>query len=122
MALLESGEMYLETIYTLLKSTKELHAIDIVEKMEYSKPSVSRALSILKRDGYVTVDEKAHIHLTEKGIEAAERVYQRHVVLTSFLTHIGVDESIASNDACKIEHVISDETLSAIKSYMESKQ
>ena len=89
--------------------------------MEYSKPSVSRALGILKRDGYVAVDEKSHIHLTEKGREAAERVYQRHVLLTSFLIRIGVDEKTAATDACKIEHIISDETLSAIKKYVESK-
>ena len=121
MALLESGEMYLETIYTLLKDTTELHAIDIVEKMGYSKPSVSRALGILKRDGYVTVDEKAHIHLTDIGACTAERVYRRHVILTSLLTRLGVNEATAAADACKIEHVISDETFNAITKYIESK-
>ena len=121
MALLESGEMYLETIYTLLKSTQELHAIDIVESMGYSKPSVSRALGILKRDGYVTVDEKSHIRLTDEGRAVAERVYQRHVVLTSLLTRLGVSAETAAQDACKIEHVISDESFSAIKKHIESK-
>ena len=121
MALLESGEMYLETIYTLSKSTSELHAIDIVEKMGYSKPSVSRALGILKRDGYVTVDEKSHVHLTQRGAEVAQRIYSRHVTLTSFLIALGVDEVTAANDACKLEHVISEESFNAIKNYVESK-
>lgn len=115
MALQESGEMYLENIYMLLQSKSDVHAIDIVERMEYSKPSVSRALGILKREGYVTVDEMSHIHLTELGLNTAEAIYRRHVILSSFLESLGVSAKTAAEDACKIEHVISNETLEAIK-------
>ena len=120
MALQESGEMYLENIYMLLQSKSDVHAIDIVERMEYSKPSVSRALGILKREGYVTVDEMSHIHLTELGLKTAEAIYRRHVILSSFLESLGVSAKTAAEDACKIEHVISNETLEAIKRHTES--
>ena len=115
MALLESGEMYLESIYVLSKTKTDIHAIDICEYMGYSKPSVSRAMGILKKDNYITVDECSHIHLTESGLIAAERIYERHTIITNFLVRLGVSEEIAATDACKIEHIISDESLDAIK-------
>ena len=115
MALQESGEMYLESIYVLSKSKTDIHAIDICEYMGYSKPSVSRAMGILKRENYITVDEYGHIHLTENGIAAAERIYDRHTVITGFLLKLGVSEETAAADACKIEHIISDESFEAMK-------
>lgn len=119
MALQESGEMYLETIYMLLRENDTVHAIDVCERLDYSKPSVSRAMSILKREGYVTVDAESHIHLTEKGLSVAESMYERHIILTKFLERLGVDSALASKDACKIEHVISSETFEAIKKATE---
>jgi len=118
MALQESGEMYLESIYVLSQTNDSIHAIDVSGYMGYSKPSVSRAMGILKKEGYITVDADCHIHLTESGISVAETMYRRHTLLTDFLTRLGVDEKIASNDACKIEHVISEESFSAIEKYM----
>ena len=120
MALQESGEMYLESIYQLSKSSDGVHAIDVCEHLGYSKPSVSRAMSILKRDGYITVDERAHIHLTESGLAVATRIFERHTLLTSFLTALGVDEATAAQDACKIEHVISEASFEAIKKHTHS--
>ena len=117
MQLHESGEMYLETILVLLKDKPDLHAIDISEHMGYSKPSVSRAMGILKADGYITVDENAHIHLTESGEKIAKKIYERHVVISDMLIRLGVDEKTAADDACRIEHVISDETFEAIKKH-----
>ena len=117
MALQESGEMYLESIYVLSKSKTDIHAIDICEYMGYSKPSVSRAMGILKRDNYITVDECGHIHLTENGLAAAERIYDRHTVITRFLLKLGVSEATASTDACKIEHHLSDESFNALKEH-----
>lgn len=119
MALQESGEMYLESIYILCRDTEGVHAIDVCEHMGYSKPSVSRALSILKRDEYITVDVDGHIHLTEKGLAVAKSIYERHTILTEFLVKIGVDADAASRDACKIEHVISEESFDAIKNYID---
>ena len=119
MALQESGEMYLESIYMLSKKEEGVHAIDICEHMGYSKPSVSRAMSILKRDGYITVDGNSHIHLTEMGEAVAARIVERHTILTALLVKLGVDEDTASKDACKIEHVISDESFEAIKRAIE---
>ena len=119
MALQESGEMYLESIYVLSKTADGVHAIDVCEHLGYSKPSVSRAMSILRRDGYITVDESSHIHLTESGLEVAARIFERHTILTSFLKSLGVQEDVASADACKIEHVISDESFEAIKNSFE---
>ena len=119
MALQESGEMYLESIYVLSKTADGVHAIDVCEHLGYSKPSVSRAMSILRRDGYITVDESSHIHLTESGLEVAARKFERHTILTSFLKNLGVQEDVASADACKIENVISDESFEAIKNSFE---
>ena len=115
MSLYESGEMYLETILILTKEGKSVRAIDVCEYMGYSKPSVSRALSILKESGHVQVDKAGHLTLTESGRAVAEKIYEKHNILTKVLVSLGVDERIASEDACKIEHHISDETFEAIK-------
>lgn len=115
MGLQESGEMYLETIYVLSKNNPIVRAIDICEERGVSKPSVSRAVGILKQGGYINCGEDGGLTLTEKGKTVAEKMYERHTVLTDFLIKIGVDKSIASEDACKIEHVISDCTFEAIK-------
>ena len=115
MPIQESGEMYIETIYMLLKSNDKVRSIDVCERMGYSKPSVSRAIGILKRDGYITVDASGYITLTESGVAAAERIYERHTILTQFLESLGVSHETASSDACKMEHIISEEAFSAIK-------
>ena len=119
MKLLESGEMYLETILILSQKKPDLHAIDVGEYMGYSKPSVSRAVSRLKSGGYLTVDEEGHLHLTEKGMEVAQRIYERHTSLSAFLEHLGVDRDTAERDACRIEHAISAESFAAIRRHME---
>ena len=111
MAMLESGEMYLETIYVLSRKSPEVRAIDVSEYMGFSKPSVSRALGLLKKDGLVVTDEHGHISLTEEGKEKAKKIYERHTVLTNLFIRLGVEEETAANDACRIEHYISDETL-----------
>ena len=121
MALQESGEMYLETIYLLLKERKDIHAIDVCEYLGYSKPSVSRAMGILKNGGYIVVDEDSHISLTDEGLKIAETMYERHTILTNLLTSLGVDEITAAEDACKIEHVISETSFEAIKDYFNKK-
>ncbi len=115
MAIQESGEMYLETIYVLSKTRSAVRSIDVGEHMGFSKPSVSRAIGLLKEGGYVTVDRDGHLFLTDSGRERAEKIYERHTLLTSFLVRLGVEESVASEDACKIEHHISDESFEAIK-------
>ena len=118
MHLQESGEMYLETIHVLTKKLGTVRSIDICEEMGYSKPSVSRAMSILKEGGYIVVEKGGHIVLTDAGKKVAEKIYNRHTLLTSFLTSIGVDAQTASDDACKLEHHISDTTYEAIKKHM----
>ena len=118
MRLQESGEMYLETIYVLSKSGKSVRSIDVSEHMGVSKPSVSRAIGILKSGGYVENGEDGFLHLTELGIETAEKTYERHSVLSRFFVSLGVDEAVASEDACKIEHVISDESFAALKKHL----
>ena len=115
MNLQESGEMYLETIYVLTKKDPHVHAVDICEYMGFSKPSVSRALGLLKKGGYVTVSPDGHIALTDTGREVAEKIYNRHEIITAMLIKIGVSPEVAANDACRIEHVISDESFEAIK-------
>ncbi len=115
MRLQESGEMYLETIYVLSKEKNPVRSIDVCEYMGYSKPSVSRAVGLLKRGGFLLMNEHGHLILTEEGIRVAEKTYERHRILTKFFVSLGVPEDVASEDACKIEHVISDETLKAIK-------
>lgn len=118
MRLQESGEMYIETIYLLSKESTQVRAINVGEHMGYSKPSVSRAIGILKKAGYVTVDENGFIHLTEAGIDIAERTYERHTILTQLFEKLGVNSEIAAEDACKIEHCISNETFSALKAHV----
>lgn len=118
MALQESGEMYLETIYVLSQKNRFVRAIDVGEYMGYSKPSVSRAVGILKNGGYITVDKDGFITLTETGLERASNVYERHTVLTAMLVGIGVDEATAAADACRMEHVISDKSFQAIKAHI----
>ena len=119
MVLLESGQMYLETIYVLSQKSSYVRAIDLAEHMGYSKPSVSRALSRLKADDYVTADESGYLSLTEKGLNIAQIIYERHTVLTEWLTRLGVDEKIAAQDACRIEHVISSESFAALKQHLK---
>ena len=114
----ESGEMYLETIYVLSQQSPSVRAIDVGEHMGYSKPSVSRAVGILKKAGYVITDENGFLVLTESGLEVARKTYERHKILTAYFVKIGIDEQTASEDACKIEHVISDKTFEAIKKQM----
>ncbi len=115
MHLQESGEMYLETILILSLKGNYVRSIDVSEYMGYSKPSVSRAIGLLKSGGYVIVDEDGYLHLTDAGLEAAEKTYERHKVLTALFVELGVDEATAARDACKIEHDISDETFEALK-------
>ena len=119
MSLYESGQMYLETIYVLSKEKNFVRSIDVGEHMGYSKPSVSRAVSTLKSDGYITVDENGGLKLTEKGLEVAEAMYERHTILTRILMELGVDEETAAEDACRMEHVISDASFAAIKAHLE---
>ena len=118
MSLQESGEMYLESIYMLLKEKSDVHAVDVSEYLGYSKPSVSRAMGILKNGGYIIVDEDGHIQLTNEGRKVAEVMYERHTLLTNFLMSIGVDEKTAAEDACKIEHVISERSFEAMKKHI----
>ena len=115
MSLQESGEMYLETILVLSKENPHVRSIDVCEHMGFSKPSVSRAIGLLKSGGYVNVDENGYLTLTHEGRVVAEKVYDRHEILTSFFVSLGVSEKTASEDACSIEHRISDESFEAIK-------
>lgn len=119
MALHESAEMYLETIYVLCKKSSSVRSIDVAEHMGYSKPSVSRAMSLLRHGGYLTVDNEGFLSLTPEGVAVAEKIFERHTTLTRFLTDLGVDPHTASEDACKIEHVISDASFKAIKASLE---
>ena len=115
MKLQESGEMYLETIYVLQEKKPYVRSIDVATEMNFSKPSVSRAMGILKSNGYITIAADGKITLTEEGERIACKTYERHNVLTKALIKIGVDPSVAEEDACRVEHVISDETFDAIK-------
>ena len=115
----ESGEMYLETILILSNQKANVRSIDVANYMNYSKPSISRGIGILKDNGYVTVDDGGFLHLTESGRAIAEKIYERHRVLSAFFESIGISEDTASADACRIEHVISDETFSAIKRFID---
>ena len=118
MRLHESAEMYLETIYTLSKKSSCVRSIDVAEHMGYSKPSISRAIGLLKQGGYVTMDKDSFLQLTDTGLATARKVFERHTILSQFLISLGVTPETASEDACKIEHVISDETLAAIKRHL----
>lgn len=120
MAIKESGEMYLETIYVLSKNRNNVRAIDISEYMGYSKPSVSRAIKVLKEKGYIKVDETGTIILLTEGKKVAQKMYERHTLLTNALESLGIDSTTAQNDACKIEHDISDKTFNAIKKHFNA--
>ena len=118
MALQESGEMYLETIYVLSKESSTVLAIDIGNKLGYSKPSVSRALGVLKENGYIEKSDTGSIKLTKAGEKIAKTIYERHNVLSTLFINLGVDKKTATEDACRIEHYISDKTFKAIKTHM----
>ena len=120
MQLQESGEMYLETILILTRNKSNVRSIDICEYMGFSKPSVSRAIGILKSGGYVEMAEDGSLTLTESGLSVAEQIYERHTILTECLVRLGVDRETAAEDACKMEHVISDESMAALKKFIES--
>ena len=117
----ESGEDYIETIYLLLKKQKEVHAKDIADELSYSKPSITRAMNILKAKGLIVVDQLNHITLTKQGLAIAETVYEKHKSITEFLTILGVSLTNAEKDACRIEHVLSDESFNCIKSFISKK-
>lgn len=121
MSLQESGEMYLETVLVLSERLENVRSIDICEQMGFSKPSVSRAVSILKADNFISVNANGYITLTESGKKVAQKIYERHTLLTNALKALGVSEKIASEDACKIEHDISDESFEAIKKHFSDK-
>lgn len=121
MSLHESAEMYLETIYVLTERSDSVRSIDVAEHMGFSKPSVSRAVGLLKRGGYLNMAEDGILSLTDAGKDAARKIFERHTVLSEFLAMIGVDDETAAKDACKIEHVVSDETILAIKRFMKNK-
>ena len=122
MHLQESGEMYLETIYILTKKNHDVRSLDVAKYMNFSKPSVSRAVGLLKQGEYITVDQEGYLHLTAMGEEIAAKIYERHMLLTEFLMRLGVDRETASADACKIEHDISDKSFEAIKRHVNEKK
>ena len=119
MNLHESGQMYLETILMLSRKSSTVRSIDIVEYMGYSKPSVSRAVGLLKNGGFIAVDKDGYITLTDIGRETAEKIYERHTVLTAWLVKMGVDPATAAEDACRMEHTISDTSIEAIKRFTQ---
>ncbi len=118
MHLQESGQMYLESILVLSQRGQPVRSIDVSEYMEFSKPSVSRAIGLLKNGGYVTVSKEGYLTLTDEGRAVAENIYEKHTLLTKFLVQLGVDEETAAEDACKMEHIISDESFRAIKKHI----
>ena len=122
MHLQESGEMYLETIYILSKKSSSVRSVDVGEYMGFSKPSVSRAVGILKKGGYVTADPDGLLSLTDPGLTVARKIYERHTMLTDFLIRLGVSRETAAEDACKMEHDISDETFEAMKRHARQYQ
>ncbi|MBQ7600232.1 MAG: metal-dependent transcriptional regulator [Clostridia bacterium] len=119
MSIQESGEMYLETIYILSRKSSSVRSIDVGEYMGYSKPSVSRAIGLLKKIGLVRTDENGYLKLTVEGEEKARAIYERHTILTKLFISLGVDEKTAAEDACRIEHYISDKTFEALKDHMK---
>ncbi|MBQ7340679.1 MAG: metal-dependent transcriptional regulator [Oscillospiraceae bacterium] len=116
----ESGEMYLESIHVLQQQRGKVRSIDISEYMGYSKPSVSRAVGVLKSREFITVDKDGFITLTEKGLSVAQKIYERHTVLTRLLVSLGVDPEVAAEDACKLEHAISDQSFEALKKHIQT--
>ena len=121
MRLQESGEMYLEAIFVLSGKQTMVRSVDVSEYLGYSKPSVSRAVGLLKNGGYLIVDRDGGLNLTESGREIAQKIYERHTLLTKLLIHMGVSQETAAADACKLEHAISDESFQAIKEYTQNK-
>ena len=122
MALHESAEMYLETIYELSQAHPTVRSVNVAESMGYSKPSVSRAVGLLKQGGYLLMDKDGFLTLTDTGEEIAKKIFERHTVLSQMLMMLGVSQKAAAEDACKIEHVISEQTLAAIKAYMKKNE
>ncbi|MBQ5800649.1 MAG: metal-dependent transcriptional regulator [Clostridia bacterium] len=118
MGLHQSGEMYLETIYILKNETGAVRSLDVAEHMGFSKPSVSREVKLLKTEGYITLDESGLLFLTKEGEKIAKTMYERHTILTEMFISLGVDEETAADDACKIEHSISDKSFEAIKKHL----
>ena len=120
MRIQESGEMYLETIHVLSKKKNTVRSVDVAEHMGYSKPSISRAMGLLKEGGFIEIAKDGAITLTDTGIAVAEKIYERHTLLTQLLTSLGVSEATALEDACKLEHAISDESFEAIKKHIQA--
>ena len=119
MSLKESGEMYLETIYVLCKSKSSVRSIDVAEYMNFSRASVSRGIGLLKKQDFILMDRDGYITLTDSGLKTAEKIYERHTVISKMLMAMGIDEKTATEDACRIEHVISDKTFEALKQHAE---
>ena len=119
MKIYESAEDYLERILILKKEKGKVISIDIANSMNYSKPSISRAMKNLRENDYITFEENGEINLTEKGLNIAQKIYERHVLLTNYFMALGVKEETARNDACKVEHDLSEETFNAIKAHVE---
>ena len=122
MRIQESGEMYLETIYVLGKKNGHVRSVDVADHMGYSKPSISRAMGLLKNGGFITIAPDGAITLTESGVRVAQKIYERHTLLTQLLLALGVSEETATEDACKLEHAISDESFEAIKAFVRGFQ
>lgn len=120
MGIHESGEMYLESIYVLLQQQGQVRSIDVSEYMGYSKPSISRAMGLLKSGGYILMDKDGYITLTQEGAEMAQKIYERHTILSGLLIRLGVSRETAAEDACRLEHAISDESFEAIKRHVQS--
>ena len=116
----ESGEMYLESIYVLSQKNPHVRSVNVADYLEYSKPSVSRAVGLLKSGGYLVMDKDGFLTLTESGLEIAKKIYERHTLISGLLVRLGVSAEVAAADACKIEHAISDESFDAIKAYVDS--
>ena len=116
----ESAENYLETIYILLQNNDRIRSIDIVHELEYSKPSVSVAMKNLRENGYVEIDNEGHIALTDSGRKIAQSMYERHTIISDWLVYLGVDRKTAVNDACRMEHTMSEKSFSAIKNHIEN--
>jgi len=115
----ESAEMYLETILILSKESPPVRSIDIANELEYTKPSVSVGMKNLRENGYIEMDADSYITLTEKGMAIAKSVYEKHILLSEWLTFLGVNKKTATEDACRIEHVISEESFEAIKRHVQ---
>ena len=118
----ESGEMYLETIYVLSKKKGDVRSLDVAEYMGFSKPSVCRAVAVLQNSGHLLKNKEGYLTLTESGRAIGEKIYSRHLLLTAFLVKLGVAEDVAAADACKMEHDISDESINAIRRFIDGEE